>query len=115
MNDVAAVRRLDAASAISPAKFAHFVLRTGQLDRLAEEGIELVRLPAEPAESVEVGWREGGVDELRSPPPPTAQQQQKRSIHVLHKPVNFTCSLHLEPFCRGPCRNLRNGPSKRQH
>jgi catechol 2,3-dioxygenase-like lactoylglutathione lyase family enzyme len=36
MNDVAPARRLDATSAVSPAKFAHFVLRTGQIDRMAE-------------------------------------------------------------------------------
>ena len=37
MNDVAPIRRLDAASRpISPAKFAHFVLRTGQFDKMAE-------------------------------------------------------------------------------
>jgi catechol 2,3-dioxygenase-like lactoylglutathione lyase family enzyme len=36
MNDVAPARRLDAESAVSPAKFAHFVLRTGQFDRMAE-------------------------------------------------------------------------------
>ena len=37
MNDLAPVRRLAPASqAISPAKFAHFVLRTGQVDRMAE-------------------------------------------------------------------------------
>ncbi len=37
MNDVAPIRRLEAASRpISPAKFAHFVLRTGQIDRMAE-------------------------------------------------------------------------------
>lgn len=37
MNDLAPVRRLAPASqAISPAKFAHFVLRTGQFDKMAE-------------------------------------------------------------------------------
>src|ERR1041385_1353812 len=37
MNDVAPIRRLAAAtSPISPAKFAHFVLRTGQIDKMAE-------------------------------------------------------------------------------
>ncbi len=37
MNDVAPIRRLEAASRpISPAKFAHFVLRTGQFDKMAE-------------------------------------------------------------------------------
>src|SRR6266852_9264550 len=37
MNDVAPIRRLAATTQpISPAKFAHFVLRTGQLDQLAE-------------------------------------------------------------------------------
>lgn len=36
MNDVAPVRHLDAAAPISPAKFAHFVLRTGQIDRMVE-------------------------------------------------------------------------------
>ena len=34
MNDVAPVRHLDATRPISPAKFAHFVLRTGQFDRM---------------------------------------------------------------------------------
>ncbi|MGH6831654.1 MAG: ISNCY family transposase [Methyloceanibacter sp.] len=37
-----------------------------------------------------------GVDEQCSPPPPTGQQKQKRSIYVLHKPVNFTRSLQPE-------------------
>ena len=37
MNDVAPLRRLaPETAAISPAKFAHFVLRTGQFDRMAE-------------------------------------------------------------------------------
>jgi catechol 2,3-dioxygenase-like lactoylglutathione lyase family enzyme len=37
MNDVTPIRRLAPASqAICPAKFAHFVLRTGQVDKLAE-------------------------------------------------------------------------------
>jgi catechol-2,3-dioxygenase len=37
MNDVAPVRRLaPETAAISPAKFAHFVLRTGQVDKMAE-------------------------------------------------------------------------------
>ena len=37
MNDIAPVRRLAPVSqAIQPAKFAHFVLRTGQIDKLAE-------------------------------------------------------------------------------
>jgi catechol 2,3-dioxygenase-like lactoylglutathione lyase family enzyme len=37
MNDVAPIRRLSPPSiAISPAKFAHFVLRTGQFDRMSE-------------------------------------------------------------------------------
>ena len=36
MNDVAPARRLDARNAVSPAKFAHFVLRTGQFDKMAE-------------------------------------------------------------------------------
>src|SRR5260370_33885460 len=37
MNDVAPIRRLEAAARpISPAKFAHFVLRTGQFDKMAE-------------------------------------------------------------------------------
>jgi catechol 2,3-dioxygenase-like lactoylglutathione lyase family enzyme len=37
MNDVSPVRRLAAAAQpISPAKFAHFVLRTGQIDRMVE-------------------------------------------------------------------------------
>ena len=37
MNDLAPVRRLAPASqAISPAKFAHFVLRTGQVEKMAE-------------------------------------------------------------------------------
>jgi catechol 2,3-dioxygenase-like lactoylglutathione lyase family enzyme len=37
MNDVAPIRRLAPVShPISPAKFAHFVLRTGQIDKLAE-------------------------------------------------------------------------------
>jgi catechol 2,3-dioxygenase-like lactoylglutathione lyase family enzyme len=37
MNDLAPLRRLaPASSPISPAKFAHFVLRTGQIDRMAE-------------------------------------------------------------------------------
>ena len=36
MNDVSPVRRLVAtAQPISPAKFAHFVLRTGQIDKMA--------------------------------------------------------------------------------
>jgi len=34
MNDVAPMRQLDATRSISPAKFAHFVLRTGQFDRM---------------------------------------------------------------------------------
>src|SRR5215469_11863708 len=34
MNDVAPLRHLDATRPISPAKFAHFVLRTGQFDRM---------------------------------------------------------------------------------
>ncbi len=34
MNDVSPARRL-ATEAISPAKFAHFVLRTGQIDKMA--------------------------------------------------------------------------------
>jgi hypothetical protein len=37
MNDIAPMRTLDPAAApISPAKFAHFVLRTGQFDRMIE-------------------------------------------------------------------------------
>jgi catechol 2,3-dioxygenase-like lactoylglutathione lyase family enzyme len=37
MNDVAPLRRpLSTSSPISPAKFAHFVLRTGQIDKMAE-------------------------------------------------------------------------------
>lgn len=37
MNDLAPVRRLAPASqALSPAKFAHFVLRTGHIDKMAE-------------------------------------------------------------------------------
>ena len=37
MNDIVPLRRLAPGSqAISPAKFAHFVLRTGQIDRMAE-------------------------------------------------------------------------------
>ena len=37
MNDLSPLRQLAPASqAISPAKFAHFVLRTGQFDRMAE-------------------------------------------------------------------------------
>ena len=37
MNDVAPIRQLEVASRpISPAKFAHFVLRTGQFDKMAE-------------------------------------------------------------------------------
>jgi len=37
MNDVAPMRRLlSTSNPISPAKFAHFVLRTGQLDPMAE-------------------------------------------------------------------------------
>src|SRR5207237_2242671 len=37
MNDIAPVRRLIPTSqAIRPAKFAHFVLRTGQFDKMAE-------------------------------------------------------------------------------
>jgi catechol 2,3-dioxygenase-like lactoylglutathione lyase family enzyme len=37
MNDLSPVRQLAPASqAISPAKFAHFVLRTGQVDKMAE-------------------------------------------------------------------------------
>src|SRR3984957_10242943 len=35
MNDVSPARKI-ATEAISPAKFAHFVLRTGQLDKMAE-------------------------------------------------------------------------------
>jgi len=35
MNDVSPARRIST-EAISPAKFAHFVLRTGQLDTMAE-------------------------------------------------------------------------------
>ena len=34
MNDVAPLRHLDGTRPISPAKFAHFVLRTGQFDRM---------------------------------------------------------------------------------
>lgn len=34
MNDVSPMRQLDATRPISPAKFAHFVLRTGQFDRM---------------------------------------------------------------------------------
>ena len=36
MNDVAPIRRLATSTPISPAKFAHFVLRTGQIDKMAE-------------------------------------------------------------------------------
>ncbi len=37
MNDVSPLlRMLPATEPISPAKFAHFVLRTGQFDRMAE-------------------------------------------------------------------------------
>ena len=37
MNDIVPIRTLDPAAApISPAKFAHFVLRTGQFDRMIE-------------------------------------------------------------------------------
>src|SRR5580692_10076111 len=37
MNDVAPIRKLAPVSQpVSPAKFAHFVLRTGQLDKMAE-------------------------------------------------------------------------------
>ena len=36
MNDVTVKVRQLSQVAISPAKFAHFVLRTGQLDKMAE-------------------------------------------------------------------------------
>ena len=36
MNDVAPIRRLATSTPISPAKFAHFVLRTGQFDEMVK-------------------------------------------------------------------------------
>ena len=53
MNDVAPMRRLSPATQpISPAKFAHFVLRTGQFETMANPAnCDIVSL--EPRESLE--------------------------------------------------------------